>query len=293
MRTERTNSLRNRGVAGAITVLCALAVLGATAHAQLIKQNLKEIEGVGIVERRGASIPEDIEFTDSFGQTVRMGSFFDGKRPVLLVMAYYDCPLLCTLVLNALQQTLNGMDWTAGNQFRVLTVSFDHTNTTHMAREKQVSYLMGYDREVEPDAWMFCTSDATNARRLAETVGFHYRYIPESGEFSHPAALIFLTPDGKVHNYLENLEYRPRDVKLALLEAAEGRVGSIFDRIQHLCFYYDPGTGHYRFAMNLMRTGGLVTMIALGGFITVVVVTAACRRRGEAAPEAPQPDGEA
>ncbi len=241
---------------------------------------MEQLQGVGIVERRGETLPAGLVVTDSGGDSVEVSEFFDGERPVLLVMAYYDCPMLCTLVLNALQDALNGVKWTAGDEFRVVTISFDHTNTTEMARQRQQMYLAGYDREdITEDAWTFHTADASTARAISDAVGFSYRYLAESGEFSHPAALIFLTPDGQVHNYLENIEYAPRDVKLALLEASQGKQGSIFDRVQHFCFVYDPDKGHYVFAMGLMRTGGLVTMLALGSFVSLMVWRGAARRR--------------
>lgn len=277
-------------------ILAAAIVAGAPvadAPGQMIKSRdeVDEIQGVGIDPRRGEEVPRDLEFTDSFGNTVRMGDLFDGDRPVLLIMAYYDCPLLCTLVLNRVQEGLNGVSWTAGDEFRVVTISFDHTNTTAMAAEKRATYFAGYSREEVPDdAWIFCTADAQNARGLCEAIGYHYRYIPETQEFSHPAALIFLTPDGVVHNYIENLEYRPRDIKLALFEAAEGKQGTIFDRVEHFCFVYDPDTGGYVLAMGVMKTGGILTMLALGSFITWVVWSSAIKRKpGEERTRAPAP----
>jgi protein SCO1/2 len=273
----------------AAAVCCGCVVQGASA--QLIKKSadVEQLRGVGITDKRGDTLPSDLTVTDTDGNPVALGEFFDDKRPVLLVMAYYDCPMLCTLVLNGVQDALGKVNWSAGKEFRVVTISFDHTNTTQMAREKQSLYLAGYDRpNLAEDAWTFYTADAEGARAVADAVGFGYRFLPESGEYSHPAALIFLTPDGRVHNYLENIEYDPRDVKLALLEASQGKQGSLFDRVSHFCFVYDPDKGHYVLAMNVMRTGGLLTMILLGSFVSLMVWRGAVRRRGLALRDEPQ-----
>lgn len=242
------------------------------AGAQVLKDSLPQLEGVGIVERRGEPIPEGLQFTDSFGRSVRFKDYCDGKKPVILVMAYYDCPLLCTLVLNRVQRVLNELKWTAGADFRVVTVSFDHLNTTEQARMKQAEYLLGYNRPVPESAWEFLTGDVANIRALSNAVGYHYKFMVETGEFSHPAALIFLTPDGKVHNYLEKLDFTSMEVQLALAEAADGKVGTIFDRIKHFCFSYDPKTGRYTAdAFTVMRVGATGCALLLAGFIARLV----------------------
>lgn len=265
--------------------LGAFAAVGVASSAmgQLLLESLPQIENVGIVEKRGADVPRDAVFTDSLGRSVRFGDFFDGKRPVMLVMAYYDCPLLCTLVLNRVQRALNEMKWTAGQDFRVVTLSFDHTNTTRQAREKQEQYLSGYNREVPQSAWEFLTGDVANIRAVASAVGYHYKYLIETGEFSHPAALIFLTADGKVHNYIEKLEYPAGEVQLALAEAADGRIGTIFDRIRHFCFRYDPRTGQYTAdAFMVMRIGASSAAVALAVFIGYLALSRHWRTTGNA-----------
>ncbi|MBL0926909.1 MAG: SCO family protein [Phycisphaerales bacterium] len=241
----------------------------------------EEMKDVGIVQRRGAAVPPDLRFTDSSGRAVRIGDAFDGRRPVVLVMAYFRCPLLCPLILKNLQDCLNEMSWTVGDQFRVLVVSFDHTEPISAAAEKKAAYLAGYKAENVPeDAWSFWVSDAENARALARAVGFHYKYIPESGEFSHVSALIFLTPDGKVHNYLEQLKFPAQQVTLALNEAAEGKTASVFERIVFSCFKYDPMTGRYTAsAFLVLRVTAIGTIVVLFGTIGVLVLTNAARHR--------------
>jgi protein SCO1/2 len=261
------------------------------AVAQVLRKDLQELAGVGIVERRGEQVPPDLRFKDSRGRDVRMGDFFDGERPVVLVMAYFDCPLLCTLVLNDVQRCLNELNWTAGSEFRVVTVSFDHRDTPASARAKQATYLAGYAHDVPEDAWMFLTGDVENIRGLASAVGFHYRYLPETGEFSHSAALIILSPDGKVSNYLEKMVFPASEVKQALMEAADGKVGSIFERVAHFCFSYNFSTGKYTpRVVRIMQVGALGTLAGLALFVGVVGLSRS--RRTRAAMEAPGRSGE-
>lgn len=282
----------------AITKLALLAVLTAvcgivrSAEAQVIKTSLPETDGVGVVDRRGSQVPLDLVFTDSTGKRVTSAELFDGRRPVMLVMAYYSCPLLCTLTLEQVKETLNELQWTAGDEFRVVTVSFDHRNTPEQAAVKKATYLLGYDRQgktgkLAPDAWNFYCSDATNAQALSKAVGFHYRFLPENGEFSHPSAVFFLSPTGMVTGFIENIEYPSRDVKLALIEAGEGRTGSLFDRVMVTCFMYDPVRGTYVLAAKgVMKIGGAITALSLGVFIVGLFI--ANHRRGNAL-TCPQP----
>lgn len=253
--------------------LGALAI-GATgtARGQLILDELEATKGVGVVDRRGEALPLDAELRDANGRTVTLGDYFDGRRPVLVVPAYYDCPLLCTMVLDRVQDGLNGMAWTAGEEYRVLTFSFDHSDTTAQARAKQELTLFGYAHEVEdPDgAWSFCTADAANARAICKALGYHYRYLPETGEFSHNAAIFFVRPDGTVNGFIEGLEYPSQQLTLALSEAGDGKVGTMFDRIVFSCYRYDPRTGQYVISpMNVMRIGASggagVLLLIIGG----------------------------
>jgi protein SCO1/2 len=260
------------------------ALLAASAPAQLIRETpLPETEGVGIVERRGAVIPPDIEFRDWKGRQVRIGDLLDKQRPLILVLAYYDCPLLCTLTLNALKEAINDVDLNLGPDYRILTVSFDHTDTTSMAASKKAMYALGYNREAPEDAWVFATSEPEQVKRLAEVVGYHYRFLPETGEFSHPSALIFVSPDGMVSGYLEHIKFKPRDVKMALMEAGQGKIGSVFDKVVFTCFMYDPKTGQYVIhPMNVMRIVGGATAVGLGVAIAGLVITNRVRARRKA-----------
>lgn len=261
-----------RGLCAWVLVLVGLLGAAEPALAQrlLDRSQMPELQGVGIVDKRGTPVPKDLIFTNAQGLPRRLGDFFDGRRPVILVMAYYDCPMLCTLVLNSVQESLNQLSWTAGKQFRIITVSFDHTNTVEQARAKQQLYLAGYDREVDESAWEFLVGDVESARALANAVGFHYRFLPDKDEFSHPSALIVLSPDGVVHNTIEKLKFPSMEVRLALAEAADGKIGTLFERLVHTCFSYNPNTGQYTLAATrVMQVGGGLSILALGSAIAV------------------------
>ncbi len=265
-------------LSAALAAAWPLWVAPVAAPAQVLLKDLPQIENVGIVNRRGAQVPPDLEFTDSTGRRTRLGEFFDGERPVVLVMAYYSCPLLCTLVMNSVQESLNQLSWTVGKEFRVLVVSFDHRDTPERARLKQQTYKAGYARQTPDSAWPFLCGDVDSIQRLASAVGFHYRFIAETGEFSHPTALVVLTPRGAVHNVIEKLKFPAPEVRLALAEAAEGRIGTIFDRIAHFCFPYDPKTGaNTPGAFTAMRFGAAVTLCATA--CSIAYFTLARRRR--------------
>ena len=263
----------------------ASLALAAPTHAQLNPQQLPdELQGVGVdADKRGTAVPREILLWDAEGREVRTSEWFDGRRPVMLVMAYYDCPLLCTLMLNNVQSVLNELDWVAGNEYRAVVVSFDHTNTTADAKTKQSTYHLGYAHadEMTEDGWTFYTTTAPDARRLASAVGFHYRYLPDTGEFAHSSALFFLTPDGHHHNFIEQLKPRARNVKLALIEASDGATASIFERAFAACWYQDPNTGEWAAnAMTIMKFGaGGVGLLTLTGLALAFGVWEVRRRR--------------
>ncbi|MFM9956506.1 MAG: SCO family protein [Phycisphaerales bacterium] len=291
---RRTTSLILTPLVASVVTWLSLGA-AAPASAQLIKDSIPQTEGVGVVDRRGGHVPLDLVFTDSDGKRVTAKQLFDGKRPVLLVMAYYTCPLLCALVLDHVQDSLNQLEWVAGEEFRVVTISFDHRNTPEQAAVKKATYLLGYEpgdgakdvkRELKPDAWQFLCADVKNAQAISSAVGFHYRYLPENGEFSHPSAIFFLTPEGRVSGFIENLKFEPKDVKLALTQAGEGKTGSLFDRIIMTCFMYDPTKGTYVLAAKqVMKIGGVLTALTLGVFVAGMFVYSHRRRADLTGPE--------
>lgn len=261
-------------------VALALSASPRPASAQVIRDSLPETEGVMVKQKVGAQAPLDLRFTDSFGDEVRLGDMFDGERPVLLILGYYDCPLLCDLIFTSATDGLEEIGLDVGEDFRVLAVSFDHTNTREQAREKRDFYAALYQRETPKDAWVFCTSEAGAVRELASAVGYRYRFLPEQGEFSHPAAIIFLTPEGKVASYMEGVKFAPRDMQLALMDAGNGKIGTAFEQFFFTCFHYDPEAGSWSMnARRVMKLGGLVTMFALMTCIGSLVLTNTLRRR--------------
>jgi len=229
-----------------------------------------ELEGVNVVEHLDARLPMDLEFTDSDGRRVKLGQLFDGTRPVILTMNYSSCPMLCHLQLNGLFVGLEKLDWTIGDKFRMITVSINPQETFQRAASTKAKYLKNYGRAEAGAGWHFLTGKEENIRKLAGTVGFGYRYDPKYKQYVHLAVLMVCTPDGRVSRYLYGIEYDPQTLRLALLEAGEGRIGTTYDKVLLYCFHYEPTTGKYSLAaVRLMQAGGLVTVAVLGSLLSV------------------------
>ncbi len=244
-------------------VLCVLPLA-----AQSADKLPADLEDVGITQNLEAQIPLDLEFTDERGRAMRLSDYVVGDKPVLLSLVYYECPMLCTLVLDGMVRVLQGMDWVPGEQFEIVTVSIDPGETPALASEKKKNYLRSYGRPEAGRGWHFLTGEAEPIRRLADSVGFRYRYVEDSGEFAHPAALFVLTPDGKLSRYLFGVQHDPRTLRLSLVEAAEGRIGSPVDKFLLYCYRYNPEEGRYTpVALRMMRVGGILTVLVLGGML--------------------------
>lgn len=242
------------------TVLWLLAATAAFAADQPLPP---ELRGVGVDERLGQSVDLNLTFTGEDGYPVPLRSFFQQGRPVLLNLVYYSCPMLCTLLLNGQTAALKEIPWTPGNEFEVVTVSIDPTETFDLAQRKRASYLESYGRPAA--GWHFLTDDHGNVKRLADQVGFHYRYDERQAQYAHPAVVAILTPEGKVSRYLYGIKFNPRDLRLALTEASESKFSLSTDRILLYCFHYDPQAhGYVLFATNIMRAGGVLTVLILG-----------------------------
>ena len=255
-----------------VAVLSVWLLMGAaSAQAQLADQVPSVLEEVGITEHLDAKLPLDLEFRDENGEWVDLGSFFDGERPVILTLNYYKCPMLCGLQLNGVVDGLEMMDWTPGEEFQIVTVSINPLETPELARAKKQNYLKRLDRPSVASGWHFLTGRELEIGRLAETVGFGFTYDPDSQEYAHAAAIFVCTPDGRVARYLYGIEYPALRLKFALLEAAEGTIGTTLDQLILYCYHYDPTNRRYTpVAMNIMRVGGsataLILGISLGGF---------------------------
>jgi protein SCO1/2 len=198
---------------------------------------------------------------------VRLGDFF-GKRPVVLALVYYECPMLCTQILNGLAASLGTITLDAGREFDVVAVSFDPRETPALAAEKKRSYLARYRRPGSEQGWHFLTGEAAAISALTEAVGFRYRFDPATGQFAHGSAVFVLTPSGELSRYFYGIEYAPRDLRLALVESADSRIGTPVDQLLLYCFHYDPATGKYgAVALNMIRLGGVATVLAIAGFV--------------------------
>jgi len=254
-----------QGFATCAIVFLAAVWLGGESEAQLAEQVPAALEDVGITEHLDAKLPLDLEFRDENGDVVTLGSYFDDDRPVILTLNYYKCPMLCGLMLNGLVDGLTSMGWSPGDEFEIVTVSINPLETPELAAAKKQNYLKLLDRPTAAEGWHFLTGRELEIKRLAETVGFGYSYDPETQNYAHAAALMVCTPDGRVARYLYGIEYPAQKLKFALLEAAEGTVGSTLDQLILYCYHYDPTNRRYSpVAMNIMRVGGGATALILG-----------------------------
>ena len=238
------------------------------------------LRDLGFDQRLGDSLPLDAVLRDEQGRAVRLGDYF-GARPVVLTLVYYECPMLCTLSLNGLVSAMDVLSFDAGDEYEVVTLSFEPNETPELARAKKAAYLERYGREGAEAGWHFLTGDAAEIRRVTEAVGFRYAWDSETAQFAHPAGILVITPEGRIARYLYGIEYAPKDLRLALVEASEDRIGSPVDQLLLFCYQYDPTTGRYgAVAMNLVRAGGVLTVIALLGFWALMWR----RERGRAVP---------
>jgi protein SCO1/2 len=260
------SSIRSSAAVGAI----ALMLSAAPVRAQ-INQAPRELEGVGVTEHLNAQVPREAFFRDHTGREVRIGQYFDGRRPVVLNLAYHRCPMLCSMVLNALMRTLTRTIWNVGDQFDVITLSIDPRDTFEVAGQKRTRVLGAYNRPTAQRGWHFLQGSESQIRRVTETVGFQYRFDPQQDQYAHAAVTILLTPDGKVARYLYGLEYSPNDLRVGLLEASQGRSISTAERLILYCYHYDPqGQKYVVMAQRVMKLGGAVTVAALSAFLGVL-----------------------
>jgi protein SCO1/2 len=237
------------------------------------------LRDVGFDQRLGAQAPLDLPFRDDTGRTVTLREYV-GDKPVLLVPAYYECPMLCTLVLNGVVSALRALPFDVGREFRVVTVSFNPAETSELAAAKKANYLAQYRRPGADAAWHFLVGDESSIRPLMQAIGFRYAWDPVAKQYAHASGLVVLTPGGRLSHYFYGVEFPPRDLRLALVEASGERIGSVVDQLLLFCFHYDPATGRYsRVALTAVRAGGVLTMAALGAFIWIMLRRDAARGR--------------
>ena len=224
---------------------------------------------IGFDQNLGGQVPLDVTFRDETGKSVRFGDLLRG-RPVVLSVVYYECPMLCTLVLNGVVSALKPVTLVPGTDYDVISVSFDPTETPELAARKKAAYLERLGKPGAESAWTFLTGDEASIALLTRAVGFRYAWDEGTKQFAHPSGIVLLSPDGKISRYLFGVEYAPKDVRLGLVEASSGKIGGFSDQILLYCYMYDPTRGRYSAAvLNLVRAGALLTIVSLVTFIGV------------------------
>jgi len=262
----------------AVTVLAA-SVLSVPAWGQGLTQgplsppaNVRPpgLKNVGIEQNLNEQIPPSLTFRDETGKAVTLGDYF-GKRPMILNLVYYQCPMLCGEVLNGLESALRVLKFDVGKEFDVLTVSFDPKETAQMAAVKKAEYLKRYGRPGASEGWHFLTGPAASIDALTKAAGFQYQYDPKSGQFAHATAIMILTPEGKIAQYYYGVEYPPKDLRLGLIQASENKIGTVVDQVLLYCYHYDPDTGKYGAIISrVLQLAAGATVLILGTFLIVM-----------------------
>ncbi len=228
------------------------------------------LKAITVVQKLDGQVPLDLQFHDEAGNAVRLGSYF-GARPVILNLAYYQCQMLCGEVQNGLVGSLKALKFDVGRDFDIVTVSFDPRETPAMALDKKKSLLQRYRRAGADQGWHVLTGDQTNIEALTRSVGYEYRFDAKSGQWAHAAAIVLLTPQGRISRYFYGVEFSPKDLRLGLIEASQNRIGTAVDQLVLYCFHYDPATGKYgAVIMNVLRLAGAATALILGAFVFIM-----------------------
>lgn len=251
-----------------LRILLVSLLTSVPAVAQIITDKPDEVIDVGIVERRGDLLPLKLTFKNSNDKVVQLGDYFDGQCPVVLSFNYASCPMLCKLQLRGLVDGLRELDWTAGDKFRVVSISIDPSETPQQAAASRQQHLNAYGRAGSGDGWVFLTGTPENVRAAADAAGFKYKYVRKTREYSHAAGVMICTPDGRLSQYLYGVMYGEKTLRLSLAEASRGQMGSALDQLLLFCFRYDRSTGRYTpVAKNIMRVGALGTVFGLTVFV--------------------------
>ncbi|MGE3757858.1 MAG: SCO family protein, partial [Pseudobdellovibrionaceae bacterium] len=225
----------------------------------------EEFKGVGIDEKLGVSLDKTLPVVNEKGETVPLGTYFDKHRPVILSLVYFSCPGLCNYHLNGLNDGMKELDWSIGKEFTVISLSFDPKETFETAAAKKETYLKVYGRKDAEKDWHFLTAKADTIKKITEATGFKYKWIEEAKEWSHGSAAIMLTPEGKISRYLPGVMFEKKDLRLALTEASDGKVGNFVDHFVMTCFRWDPKQSKFTlYGFRLVQAGSGVTVLLLG-----------------------------
>ncbi len=232
------------------------------ADGQTLPANLVD---VGIEEHLGDQLPMDAVFKDEAGKEVALGSYFSPGKPVLLNFAYYKCPMLCNMVLNGMLEGMKQISWSAGNEYQIVTISIDPRETPDLAASKKASHIEALGKPEAAAGWHFLTGDEKQIRRVADAIGFKYQFVAATNDFAHAAGVYTISPAGKISRYLYGVQFKKKDLRLALLDASEGKALSIGDKLVLFCYRYDASAkGYVLFARNFMKGGGVVVVVCLG-----------------------------
>jgi len=249
-----------------LVIIIVLPVYG-----QVTLNNAADLKAIDVEEHPGEKIPLDLSFANETGDTVRLSDYFEEGRPVLLTLAYYRCPMLCGLVIEGLRKGITPLAYKPGQDFQMVTVSINPEETCKLAAAKKKNVLEAFDKKIDPAGWAFLTGPGRNSKTLADALGFKYYYMEDRKEYAHPAISFVLTGEGVISRYLYGIEYKESDLRLALLEASQGEIGTTLDRIVLYCYHYDPDAGGYvLFAGNLMRIGGVISVLILGAVLLIL-----------------------
>lgn len=284
---KRTASGDKRRCSGVARLLLFVVACGLFAPAAASAQSIGEVmQEVAFEQKINQPLPLELAFRDEAGRAVTLGDYF-GRRPVVLALVYYECPMLCTFVLNGLVKSLRTLSFQPGREFEIVVVSFNPTETPALAAEKKAAYLRDYGRATTAAGWHFLTGEPEAIGALTEAVGFRYLYDEKSAQFAHASGIMVVTPEGKLFRYFYGIEYAPRDLRLAVVEASAGKLGTLVDQVLLYCFHYDPETGKYGVIITrIIRLAGTGTVLALGIFLFILFRR---ERQGEAAgPGAPR-----
>lgn len=228
------------------------------------------LDSIGIDQNLNAQLPLDLPFQDEDGRNVKLGDYF-GQKPVVLALVYYDCPMMCTEVLNGMVSAFSVLRFDIGREFNVVTVSFDPREKPALARQKKNVYLRRYGRAGAEQGWHFLTGQQPAIDALTRAAGFHYRWDDQTQQFAHATAIMVVTPEGKLAQYFYGVEYSPKDLRLGLIEASQNRIGNVVDQVLLFCYHYDPRTGKYSAILSrLLKIAGAVTVLVLGTFLILM-----------------------
>jgi protein SCO1/2 len=249
-------------------IILNISFLAGLSHGQLIEDDPSQLRDIDVEERLSESIPLDFKFIDDHGDIVTLDKYFNQGKPVILMMGYYSCPMLCGLIMNGIVEAVNETSLKFGEDYQIVSVSIDTTETDLLASVKKKEHLNRIGVPENHAGWMFLTGSESQSRGLAEAIGFKYYYDESKDMYAHAAVLTILTENGKISRYLYGLKYEARDFRMAVLEASQGKVGNTIDRIILYCYHYDPQAGGYViFASNVMRLGGSLTLAILAVFL--------------------------